>query len=171
MPISPPWQHWQRPIKRFFFITAFGLLSEDVVTGARSTCLRWKLDWSQPSREPYSSMLTWYQELIALRQAWPELTDPRLDRIRVDYDEQARWLVARRGRLHIAVNLGRDPAKLPLPPDAIVITASRAGITPPTMPPGSFAVFGAGNHSSLVDRSNFAYRYPGGRGRQPSQRE
>jgi maltooligosyltrehalose trehalohydrolase len=128
-----------------------------------ATFLRSKLDWSQPGREPYSSMLAWYRELIALRQAWPELTDPRLDRIQVDYDEQARWLVARRGRLHIAVNLGREPARLPLPPDAIVITASCAGITPATMPSGSFAVFGAGNHSSLVDRSNFAYRYPGGR--------
>ena len=112
-----------------------------------ATFLRSKLDWSQPGREPYADMLAWYRELIALRRARPELTDPWLDQVSVDYDEQARWLVAHRGRLRIAVNLGHEPARLPLPPDAVVVTASCAGLTPPTMPPRSFAVFLAEHHS------------------------
>ncbi len=44
-------------------------------------------------------LLAWYRELIALRRARPELTDPRLDRVHADFDEDARWLVVRRGRL------------------------------------------------------------------------
>ena len=77
-----------------------------------ATFLRSKLDWAQRDREPYRGMLAWYRELIALRRARPELTDPRLDRVQADYDEAGRWLVVRRGRLRIAANLGpqRRPA-------------------------------------------------------------
>ena len=95
-----------------------------------ATFLRSKLDWTQPGHEPYASMLAWYRELIALRRAWPELTDPRLDRIAVDYDEDARWLVVHRGRLRIAANLGAEPASIPLgAPGADVLAASRPGVT------------------------------------------
>ncbi len=48
----------------------------------RETFLRSKLDWSQPSSDPHAELLAWYRELIALRRARPELTDPRLDRDR-----------------------------------------------------------------------------------------
>jgi maltooligosyltrehalose trehalohydrolase len=81
---------------------------------AESTFLRSKLDWTQPAREPYAGMLAWYRELLALRRAHPELTDPRLDRVHVTYDEAARWLVVHRGRLRIAVNLGPAPARISL---------------------------------------------------------
>ena len=42
----------------------------------KETFLRSKLDWSQPGREPYRSLLDWYRALLALRRARPELTDP-----------------------------------------------------------------------------------------------
>ena len=77
-----------------------------------ATFLRSKLDWSQPGREPYAGTLAWYKELIALRRAWPELTDPRLGQIHVDYDDDACWLVVHRGHLRIAANLGAAPACL-----------------------------------------------------------
>ena len=35
-------------------------------------------------------MLAIYRELIALRRAEPELADPRLDRVEVDFDEEQR---------------------------------------------------------------------------------
>ena len=59
-------------------------------------------------------MLAWYTELIALRRAWPELTDPMLDQVRADYDESKRWLVLHRGRLRVVVNLGEQAQRLPL---------------------------------------------------------
>ena len=53
----------------------------------KETFLRSKLDWTQPGREPYRSLLGWYRSLLALRRSRPELTDPRLDQVRVEFDE------------------------------------------------------------------------------------
>ncbi len=113
----------------------------------KQTFLRSKLDWSQPGREPYRSRLDWYRALIALRRARPELTDPRLDQVRADYDEDARWLLVTRGPLRIAANLGDLPVSVPLacwPPAASVLLASdpdiriESGVV--SLPPASFAV-------------------------------
>jgi maltooligosyltrehalose trehalohydrolase len=90
-------------------------------------------------------MLAWYRALIALRRARPELTDPRLDRVRSDHDDAGRWLVVHRGRLRIAANLSPSPQRLPLgAPGTGVLAASSPGITldggTVAMPPASFAV-------------------------------
>src|SRR5205814_1257736 len=84
-------------------------------------------------------------ELIALRRARPELTDPRLDRVHADFDEDARWLLVRRGRLRIAANLGAKAVRLPLGQRGTgVLAASSPGVTIKqdmvTMPPATFAV-------------------------------
>jgi Domain of unknown function (DUF3459). len=83
--------------------------------------------------------------MIALRRARPELTDPRLDRVQADFDEDARWLLVRRGRLRIAANLGRKAVRLPLGQRGTgVLAASSSGVAikqdKVTMPPASFAV-------------------------------
>jgi malto-oligosyltrehalose trehalohydrolase len=114
-----------------------------------STFLRSKLDWAQPGREPYGGILAWYRELIALRRARPELADPRLDRVSADFDEDARWLLVRRGRLRIAANLGTEPVQLALgQPGTGVLAASSPGITMSqdtvTLPPAAFAVIDTG---------------------------
>jgi maltooligosyltrehalose trehalohydrolase len=113
---------------------------QDPATFARS-----KLDWSQPCEEPHAAILAWYRELIALRRARPELTDPRLDRVRADYDDQDRWIVVHRGRLRIAANLSKSPQRLPLgAPGTGVLAASSPGIALDgdgvAMPPATFAV-------------------------------
>ena len=110
-----------------------------------ATFLRSKLDWEQPQREPYLGLHAWYKELIALRRARPELTDPRLERVHADFDEDARWLLVRRGRLRIAANLGSKAVKLPLrQPGTGVLAASHPGVAierdTVTMPPAAFAV-------------------------------
>jgi maltooligosyltrehalose trehalohydrolase len=74
------------------------------------TFLRSQLDWSEPGREPHATLLRIYRELIALRKCRPELSDPRLDALTVDVDEQARALVLRRGALRVVVNLSPQPA-------------------------------------------------------------
>jgi maltooligosyltrehalose trehalohydrolase len=118
------------------------------------TFLRSKLDWSQPDREPYQALLAWYQALLALRCERPELTDPRLDQVRVEYDEAARWLIVHRGRLRIAASLSAGPVTFALaPPERQVfagpaewtaLLASDPGVTVKsdtvTLPPASIAV-------------------------------
>ncbi len=79
-----------------------------------ATFLRSKLDWSELERGCHAELLQWYRELIALRRARPELTDPRLGRVHVDYDEMERWLVVRRGRLRVVANLGPRGQRVPL---------------------------------------------------------
>ncbi|WP_351222881.1 malto-oligosyltrehalose trehalohydrolase [Streptomyces sp. NPDC002133] len=72
------------------------------------------LDRSERTREPHARLLAWHRELIALRRTQPDLSDPDLAAVRVAYDEDARWFVFRRGDLRVAVNLGKDPATIPL---------------------------------------------------------
>ncbi|MET7655742.1 MULTISPECIES: malto-oligosyltrehalose trehalohydrolase [unclassified Streptomyces] len=74
------------------------------------------LDWSEPAREPHTRVLAWYRELIALRHATADLTDPDLADIKVAHDGEARWLAFRRGDVRVAVNLGKEPAAIPLGP-------------------------------------------------------
>jgi malto-oligosyltrehalose trehalohydrolase len=109
------------------------------------TFRRSRLDWSQPGGEPHAGLLAWYRELIALRRARPELTDPRLDRVAAAWDEEARWLVVTRGRLLIVASLGGVPLLVPLPePPTAILAASRPGIalrdTGVTMPGAALAV-------------------------------
>jgi malto-oligosyltrehalose trehalohydrolase len=110
-----------------------------------ATFERSKLDWSEAAAPWHREMLAWYRELIALRRSRPELTDPRLDRVRADYDEPGRWLVVRRGPLRIAANLGTAIQQLPVgTAQAILLAASRPGIAltegTAVLPPASLAV-------------------------------
>jgi maltooligosyltrehalose trehalohydrolase len=134
-----------------------------------ATFLRSKLDWQQPQREPYLGLHAWYQELIALRRARPELTDPRLDRVHADFDEDARWLLVRRGRLRIAANLGARAVRLPLGQRGTgVLAASSPGVTIKqdmvTMPPATFAVIETRAPSPGLSPS-WRQRQPGAGGR------
>jgi maltooligosyltrehalose trehalohydrolase len=81
------------------------------------TFQRSKLDWSEPQAQPHAGVLHIYRELIALRRRCPELSDPRLDALTIDVDEQARTLVLHRGALRVVVNLNAQPA---------VVTVDRA---------------------------------------------
>jgi malto-oligosyltrehalose trehalohydrolase len=114
----------------------------------KDTFLRSKLDWAQPDREPYYSLLDWYRALLALRRSRPELADPRLDQVRVEFDEDARWLLVYRGTLRVAANLGDGAVDVPVAsgpagPD-MVLLASEPGISVKPgairLPPASFAV-------------------------------
>jgi malto-oligosyltrehalose trehalohydrolase len=113
----------------------------------KQTFLRSKLDWTQPDRQPYRALLDWYRSLIALRHSRPELTDPRLDRVRVEFDEDARWLVVHRGRLVIGANVGESPVQIPFSegiasPEALLVSDPGFTCGPKSMvlPPTSLAV-------------------------------
>ena len=113
----------------------------------KETFLRSKLDWDEPAREPYRSLLDWYRALLALRRSRSELSDPRLDQIHVDYDENARWLLIHRGQVRIAANLGPADATIPLigetaKPVPLITSAPGISISPDAvaLPPATFAI-------------------------------
>ncbi|MEU4149323.1 malto-oligosyltrehalose trehalohydrolase [Streptomyces sp. NPDC026659] len=90
--------------------------SEDEVPDPQDPATRERscLDWSEPERAPHTRVLDWYRRLIALRHEYPDLTSPGLAGTNVAYDADARWLAFRRGDVRVAVNLGREPAAIPL---------------------------------------------------------
>ena len=83
------------------------------------------LDWTEAGQEPHTTLLATYRELIALRKARPELSDPWLDEVEVEVDEEARTLVLHRGALRLVVNLGGETVTFSLGlPIARVLLAS-----------------------------------------------
>lgn len=76
------------------------------------TIERSKLDWSEPAAEPHAALLRWYTDLIRVRREHPDLGDPRLERVDVAYDAEARTVVMRRGGDTVLVNLGTDEVLL-----------------------------------------------------------
>jgi maltooligosyltrehalose trehalohydrolase len=89
-----------------------------------ATFERSKLDWGELSGDRQACLLAWYRELIALRRRVPEFTDPRLDRIRTDYDQQAGWLATRRGPVVVAANLGAGNWTFPASQEAALLAVS-----------------------------------------------
>jgi maltooligosyltrehalose trehalohydrolase len=92
------------------------------------TFQRSKLDWSEPETQPHASVLRTYRKLIALRRHHPELSDPRLDALTIDVDDQARTLVLHRGALRVVVNLGAQPATVALDsaPTRVLLSSGQA---------------------------------------------
>lgn len=74
---------------------------------------RSKLKWDEIDEGDHARLRRVYRELIALRHNEPDLADPWLDNLQVDYDEDARWILMRRGSLSIACNLGADAVDVP----------------------------------------------------------
>ncbi|QCQ91469.1 malto-oligosyltrehalose trehalohydrolase [Rhodococcus sp. SGAir0479] len=110
------------------------------------TFLRSKLDWTEPEQEHHARLLECYRALITLRHARAELSDPWLEHLRVEYDDDARWIALVRGNLRITCNLGTEPVSVPVggipilwwDEPAIDETASAV-----TLPGHSFAVLDA----------------------------
>ncbi len=77
---------------------------QDPATFARS-----KLDWDEVTRASHARVLQWYRDLIALRRDCPELRDPRLDLVRVEWDPATGRFRMQRGEHLVLVNLGGTP--------------------------------------------------------------
>ncbi len=72
------------------------------------------LRWDERTAPGHDDLLTCYRDLLALRRSRPEPTDPWLDHLQVDYDEDERWIVVYRGDIRVACNLGPDPVTVPV---------------------------------------------------------
>ena len=77
----------------------------------RATFEASKLDWSQQD----DGLLAFYRSLIALRRSRVDLSDGRRDAVSVTWDDNARWIVVRRGAVAVACNLAPERQALPVP--------------------------------------------------------
>ena len=84
------------------------------------------LDWTELAVPAHVEMLDLYCRLIALRAAEPDLADPDLLRVAVDYDEDARWLVVHRGAFRVVANLGAAEQTIPAAAGEIVLATGLA---------------------------------------------
>ncbi|GGP84575.1 malto-oligosyltrehalose trehalohydrolase [Saccharothrix coeruleofusca] len=122
----------------------------DPETARRST-----LRWDEVDQEGHRELLELYRALIALRRARPELSDPRLDRFRVEQDGPV--LVLHRGGLRVACNFG-GAAEVRLDGEAAEVLLASAEVVPAGrslhLPAESFAVVQlSGSHPTSVSRS------------------
>ena len=79
-----------------------------------------KLDWDEVDSGEHGRLHRLYRDLIALRHRDPDLADPWLEHLRVDYDEEQRWISVSRGRLRIVCNLGAEAVKVPVAGDVVL---------------------------------------------------
>jgi len=108
------------------------------------TFRRSKLDWSELDIDEHAKLLRLYQDLIALRRNETDLADPWLQRLVVDYDEDARWIVMRRGRLTVACNLGAEPVSVPFAGELVLCSdPPDVGDESTVLPPHSFVILRA----------------------------
>jgi maltooligosyltrehalose trehalohydrolase len=73
-----------------------------------------KLRWDERFERGHRETLSFYRELLALRRNHRDLTDGRLDRVVVEFDEDQRWIIVRRGALVVLANLGEHDRVVPV---------------------------------------------------------
>jgi maltooligosyltrehalose trehalohydrolase len=82
---------------------------QDPLTFERS-----KLAWDEIGAGEHARLHDVYRGLIALRRAEPDFADPWLDHLGVNYDEDQRWIVLRRGAFAVACNLSAEAVSVPV---------------------------------------------------------
>ncbi len=107
-----------------------------------ATVDRSRLRWSELDDPGHQQLLSVYRRLIAARKAYPELSDPRLPLLKVDFDEAQRWLVVHRGSFRLACNLATEKRTLPIGSVDIVLAngSTEATSDAVTLAPESFAL-------------------------------
>src|SRR5450631_4308814 len=81
-----------------------------------------KLRWSERDESGHSQILALYRQLLRLRRGHPDLADPRLDKVTVDFDENAQWLIVHRGAFDVLANLADRPQRLAASGEVIFAT-------------------------------------------------
>jgi maltooligosyltrehalose trehalohydrolase len=108
------------------------------------TFQRSKLHWDEAGTGEHARLRRIYQDLITLRRNEPDLSDPWLEHLVIDYDEDRRWIVMHRGGLAIACNLGVDAVDVPVTGEVLLSSESPSiGATSTELPPYSFAILRA----------------------------
>jgi len=100
------------------------------------TFQRSKLDWAELGRPGHAEMRAFYRDLIRLRHCEPDLGDPWLDHLGVEFDEDQRWIVMRRGRLAFACNLSEGTVTVPATGEPVLCWGEPAILADTTRLPG-----------------------------------
>jgi maltooligosyltrehalose trehalohydrolase len=79
------------------------------------------LDWAELGKPSHGRLLTWYQELVALRRAEPQLRDDDLRAVTVTTADG--WIRVRRGDFTVVANLATATATVPVPPGSRTVLA------------------------------------------------
>ena len=79
-----------------------------------------KLDWAEVDTGEHARLRRVYRDLIALRRNHPDLADPWLDNLTVDYNERQGWISVSRGRLRIVCNLGAEQVRIPVTGEVVL---------------------------------------------------
>jgi maltooligosyltrehalose trehalohydrolase len=107
---------------------SFGWKPEDIPDPQDpATFFRSKLDWKELERSPHRELLDWHRRLIQLRRTAPALSDGRMDRVKVQFDERDQWLTLQRGPIVIASNLAGVRRSVPAPFALEALLSSEAG--------------------------------------------
>jgi len=72
-----------------------------------------KLRWSERDEPEHADILALYRQLLRLRREQSDLADARLDRVEVDFDEDAQWVIVHRGAFDVLANLADHAQPLP----------------------------------------------------------
>ena len=102
-----------------------------------------KLRWPEIAEPAHADMLETYRTLLRLRREIPDLADPALNRIHVEYDDDERWIVVYRGAYAVTANFGPAPCTLKLLPAQLIYTtdqATRADVADIELPAQSAAI-------------------------------
>ena len=94
----------------------------------RATFERSKLDWADLNKPRHAELWRWYRDLIRLRSTTSDLKDGDMSRVRVRFDEEARWLVMERNRIQVACNLGWESVSLDIAGEAKLLLASDSSV-------------------------------------------
>ncbi len=105
---------------------------------------RSKLEWDEVEVGDHARLRELYKALIALRHDEPDLADPWLDHMSIDYDEQQRWIALHRGAFTIVCNIGEQAVTVPVN-GAVVLASDEPAIEDATTLQGhSFAILRTG---------------------------
>jgi maltooligosyltrehalose trehalohydrolase len=106
-----------------------------------------RLKWSEVNKPDHAQMLEWYRALIRLRRTEPCLNDGSRDNVRVEFDEEKKWLRMERGTISVICNLGAEDFSYPVAPSSRLELASRQSLqiaeSAIRLPPDSIAVLRA----------------------------
>jgi maltooligosyltrehalose trehalohydrolase len=107
-----------------------------------ATVDRSRLRWSELDDPAHQQLFTVYRHLINARRTYPELSDPRLPLLKVDFDEEQRWLVVHRGSFRLACNLAAEQRELRVGAVDVVLANGSTEFTADTvtLAPESFAL-------------------------------
>ena len=110
-----------------------------------------------PRVMPHPHVLDWHRRLIRLRRSFPALLDGDRARVRVDCDEDARWLRMDRGPITVVCNFGRGATTVPLGDGggrAVLLAAGSHAVSARMLELGPGAVIlGTAEAASLWERS------------------